>query len=283
VSTPVEREPKGAPSQWTQERGAGDERGATTERGGSERPEATAGDGNEPGEGRAEANARRTAGKWRTAFFTLAAVGIVGVVAWALLGSKLFVVRSVTVTGTHLVSSSEVSGAADVPLGTPLSRVDPGMVAQRVEGIRQIASATVTKSWPDAVTITVHERVPVVAVRMAGGGFDLVDHTGVIVRWSSSKPSGLPILLTTASGASLREDKGVASAAAVLGELPAWLSKSVGSVSNSGPVTLTLNDSKTVVWGGTDRAAVKARELAILMREPARYYDVSAPGTAITR
>jgi cell division protein FtsQ len=245
--------------------------------------------GNDPGKKRPAASAGKPrpeesgGKKWRTAFFALAAVGIVGAVTWALLGSNLLVVRSVTVTGTHLVSSSEVSGAADVPLGTPLSRVDPAVVARRVEGIRQIASATVTKSWPDAVTITVHERVPVVAVRMAGGGYDLVDHTGVVVRWSSSKPSGLPILLTTASGASLRADKGVAAAAAVLGELPGWLSKSVVSVSASGPVTLTLNDSKTVVWGGTDRAAVKARELAILMREPARYYDVSTPGTAITR
>jgi hypothetical protein len=38
-----------------------------------------------------------------------------------------------------------------------------------------------------------------------------------------------------------------------------------------------------VVWGGPDRAEVKAHELAILMRDPARYFDVSAPGTAVTR
>jgi cell division protein FtsQ len=48
-------------------------------------------------------------------------------------------------------------------------------------------------------------------------------------------------------------------------------------------VTLRLHDGKTVVWGGTDRAAVKARELAILMRDRARYFDVSAPGTVVTR
>ena len=83
---------------------------------------------------------------WRTAFFALAGIGIVAGVAWALLGSRLLVVRSVAVTGTQLVPKSEVDGAADVPLGTPLAQVDTAAVARRVESIRQVASATVTKS-----------------------------------------------------------------------------------------------------------------------------------------
>jgi cell division protein FtsQ len=220
---------------------------------------------------------------WRTAFFALAGIGIIAGVAWALLGSRLLVVRSVAITGTHLVPESEVDGVADVPLGTPLAQVDPATVARRVESIRQVASATVTKSWPDGLTITVRERVPAVAVRMAGGGYDLVDQAGVIVRWAKAKPAGLPLLSTSVPGGDLRNDPGVTTAAAVLGELPRWLSESVASVTSSGPVTLRLRDGKTVVWGDADRAAVKARELAILMRDPARYFDVSAPGTAITR
>lgn len=223
------------------------------------------------------------ASRWRAAFFALAAVGIIGGVTWALLGSKLFVVRSIAVTGTRLVPKSEVSGVADVPLGTALAGIDTDAVARRVESIRQVASATVSKSWPDGLTITVRERVPAVAVRMSGGGYDLVDSAGVIVRWSRTRPAGLPRLSTSVPGSELRGDPGVTMAAAVLGELPRWLSGSVASVTSSEPVTLRLRDGKTVVWGGTDRAAVKGRELAILMRDPARYFDVSAPGTAITR
>ena len=34
-----------------------------------------------------------------------------------------------------------------------------------------------------------------------------------------------------------------------------------------------------MLWGDTSRAAVKARELAVLMRAHLRYYDVSAPGS----
>jgi cell division protein FtsQ len=227
--------------------------------------------------------------RWRAAFFLLAGAGIVVAVAWALLGSRLFVVRSVAVSGTHLVPASEVAAVADVPLGTPLSRVDTASVARRIETIRQVASASVSTSWPDALDIVVRERTPAVAVRMAGGVYDLVDATGVIVSWSRSKPASLPVYLTSDTGSALSGDARVPAAAAVLAELPGWLSRSVASVSAAGtasaagPVTLELRDGKTVVWGGTDRAAEKARELAILIGDQATYYDVSAPGTAITR
>lgn len=234
----------------------------------------------------------RTPAPWRAAFFALAGLGVLAGVAWALLGSRLLVVRSVTVTGTHLVSPAQVRAAADVPDGTSLVGVNTAQVAQRVEAIRQVASATVTKDWPDRLVITVRERVPVMAVRMAGGGYDLVDPTGVIVRWSTSRAAGLPLYLTSLPGSALRGDPSLAAAAAVLAELPSWLSRQVAEVSAAGPaaaspgdpqVTLYLLDRKTVLWGGTDRASQKDRELAILMRDPARYFDVSAPGTVVTK
>ena len=226
---------------------------------------------------------------WRAAFFALAAFGVIAGVAWALLGSRLLVVRSVTVTGTQMVPAAEVVAAADVPLGTPLIRVNTGQVTRRVEGIRQVASATVTKNWPNGLTITVRERTPVVAVRMTSGGYDLVDPDGVIVRWASAKPAAMPLYLTTMPGGALRGDPGLTTVAAVLSELPSWLRPAVVSTAATEPagsasqVTLGLRDGKTVLWGGTDQAAEKGRELAILIRNPARYYDVSAPGTVVTR
>lgn len=238
------------------------------------------------------AGARRIRTPWRAAFLALAALGIIAGVAWALLGSRLLVVRSVSVTGTHLVTSAQVLAAAEVPLGTPLMRVNTAQVARRVEAIRQVASATVTKNWPDHLAIAVRERVPVVAVRMAAGGYDLVDPAGVIVRWSTARPAGLPLFLTSLSGGALRGDPGLTQASAVLAELPSWLSRTVAQVSVAGvatgpganqQVTLYLLDHKTVLWGGTDRAAQKGRELAVLMRAPSRYFDVSAPGTVVTR
>ena len=233
---------------------------------------------------------------WRAAFFALAGLGIIAGVAWTLLGSRLLVVRSVTVSGTHLVPPAQVLAAADVPAGAPLLSLNTQQIAQRVEAIRQVASATVAKDWPDRLAITVTERVPVVMVRMAGGGYDLVDQAGVIVRWSKPRPAGLPLYLTSLTGGTLRGDPGLAATAAVLAELSSWLSREVAEVSAADPaagtaaspgdpaqVTLYLRDHKTVVWGGADRASQKDRELAILIRDPARYLDVSAPGTVVTR
>jgi len=233
---------------------------------------------------------------WRAAFFAVAGVAIVAGVAWALLGSRLLVVRSVTVSGTHLVTQAQVIAAADVPLGTSLVGLNTGQVARRVEAIRQVASATVSKDWPDHVAITVRERVPVVAVRMSGGGFDLVDPAGVIVRWSATDPAGLPQYLTSVAGDALHGDPALATVAAVLAELSPALSGQVANVGvdqvAAGPgvtaseayqVLLGLRDHKTVVWGGTGSAAQKNRELAILMRGSATYLDVSAPGTVVTR
>jgi cell division protein FtsQ len=215
-------------------------------------------------------------------------VAIVGAVGWALLGNRVLVVRSVTVTGTRQLSVEQVISAADVSLGTPLMSVDAGAVTRRVEALNDVASATVTEDWPDHLVIAVTERVPAVAVRMAGGGYDLVDPTGVIVGNVRAKPASLPVFVTALPGSALRGSPEVTAAAGVLGELQPWLAKQVAQVRAaavpSGPdqVTLSLADGKTVQWGSVGDAAQKNRELYILLPGHADV-DVSAPGTVVTK
>jgi cell division protein FtsQ len=238
----------------------------------------------------------RRSTRWRMGFFALAATGILAAVAWALLGGRLFVVRSISVTGTHLVTQSQVIGAADVPLGTPLMNVDAGAVAKRVEAIRQVASATVTKDWPDHLAITVTERVPAISIKMADGGYDQVDSTGVIVRWTRAKPVGLPVFQTSLAGSALRGDPGVAAVASVMGELQQWLAAQVvtvsakpvltgdgGTVVQAQQVTLVLRNGTTVAWGQPGDATQKNRELQIVLKNKVRDVDVSEPGTVVTR
>ena len=112
----------------------------------------------------------------------LAAMGIAGGVAWALLDSSLLAVRSVVVTGTRLVPESEVLAVAGVRPGTPLIRVSTAQVAARVLTIRQVLGVQVTKSWPDRVVIAVRERTSALAVALPSGGFDLIDANGVVVQ-----------------------------------------------------------------------------------------------------
>jgi cell division protein FtsQ len=232
---------------------------------------------------------RRPRSRWRAAFLALAGLVIVAGTCWALFGNRVLVVRSVTVTGTHLLTSAQVIAAADVPLGQPLLRVDAGAVTRRIEAIPQVASAAVTKDWPDRLVIAVTERVPVMAVRMAGGGYDLVDQTGVIVRWARTLPAGLPLLKTTLPGAALHGSAEVATAADVLAELSPWLARQVTALQaapvaeGTEQVTLDLRGGKTVQWGSPGDAAQKNRELAILLPRSAHQVDVSTPGTVVTR
>jgi cell division protein FtsQ len=224
--------------------------------------------------------------RWRAAFFALMAVAIVAGVGWALLESRFFVVRGVEVTGTHLVSPAQVRSAADIPAGLPLIRVNDTVVANRVDRLRQVQSARVTRDWPDKVLISVTERVPALAVPVSHG-YDLIDKYGVVVESVSQQPLDTPILdlpAGSAQPAALRGNPAVYAAAVVVRELPRYLARELVSVQapSSTEVTLRLSDGVSIVWGGTDRAAEKAKELAVLMRTHARSYDVSAPGTAVT-
>jgi len=221
---------------------------------------------------------------WRAAFFALALAGVVAISSWVLLGSRLLVVRSVVVTGTRLVPASEVLAVAGVTRGTPLIRVNTGQVAARVETIRQVRSAQVIRSWPDRVEIVISERVPALAVPAPGGGFDLIDADGVIVRWAQDRPADLPLYPAPGAVASLRGDPDLAAAAAVLSELPGQLRRTVESVTAPSPdqVTLRLPGEITVLWGGTGDAAEKAQELTVLEQTHSHYYDVSAAGTLMT-
>ncbi len=228
---------------------------------------------------------------WRSAFFALAIIAIVAGVGWALLGSRFLVVRSIRVSGTHLVPRAEVLAAAAIPHGLPLIRVNTAAVAHRVAQITQIESAHVARAWPDGVTISVRERTPVLAVA-SGNGYELIDRFGVPVEQAARSTGGMPRLMmaggSPAAGAgsvaSLRGSPTVYAAASVLGELPAGLARQVTEVAAADPsdVTLTLAGGITIVWGSTDRAAEKAKELGVLMHTHARSYDVSAPGTAMT-
>lgn len=201
--------------------------------------------------------------------------------SWALLGSSLLVVRHVEVTGNRLVTAAEVRQAARIKAGAPLATVNAAAAARRVEQLAPVLSATVRRSWPDAIVITVRERTPVLAVA-AAGGYQLVDSHGVVVRSASRKPASMPLLISPP--AVLRGNPAVNAAAVVLRQLSPALRKRLTLVSaaSASAVTLHLTGRVTVLWGGTGNPAQKLAELAMLLRKHARYYDISDPSSAVT-
>lgn len=244
--------------------------------------------------GRVRGRGGRRPDRWKTAFFLLAAIALVGGVTWALLGSSFFVVRSVQFYDLGNVSMGlpgfapmpvarqQVVDATGIKIGTPLVRVDTSAVRQRVGAITSVQSVTVRRSWPDAVLISVVPRTAVFTVRVSPG-FDVVDSYGVVLGQDAHRPAGLLPLQALASPDQLRASRAVLAAGAVVRHLPAWLRDIVGEVRavQAGRVILVLRGGITVVWGGQDRTAAKAKETAILLRTNSRYFDVSDPHEAV--
>ncbi len=220
-------------------------------------------------------------GRWRSRVRrTGIALGVVvplAVLAWVLLGSPLLAVRTVEVVGEHRLRAAEVVGAADVRAGTPLARVDTAAVVRRVEQLAPVAHVSVTRAWPHTLTITVVERVPVVALAQ-DGTYGLLDRDGVEVARVASAPRGLYRLTSSSPDAT-------AAALAVLDHLPRSITGRLGSLRAPSPdqVTLVLRDRRQVLWGGPEDGATKASAVLALLRLPGTVYDVSAPGVASRR
>jgi hypothetical protein len=102
---------------------------------------------------------------------------------------------------------------------------------------------------------------------------------------AGSGAGGTGISAATGPVGALRGSPDVRAAAIVLRELPPSIARQVRAVRAATPseVSLRLADGVVIVWGGPARRAQKARELALLIRTHARVYDVSGPGTAVTK
>jgi cell division protein FtsQ len=120
------------------------------------------------------------------------AVVVVMVGAWATLHSPVLAARHVTVIGAIHTGVGPVEAAVGLT-GQPLVDVNPGLVAARVEALPWVAHATVTKHWPDGISVTVVERVPA-AVVDSGHGAVLVDRTGHVLGPAPAASPGTPVL-----------------------------------------------------------------------------------------
>jgi cell division protein FtsQ len=116
--------------------------------------------------------------------------------------SPLLAVDEVSVRGTAHETVDAVRMAAGVSPGDALLFVDTGAVARGVERLPWVASAKVSREFPNGVTITVTERAPVAWLRRPSapgapadsGPAALVDATGRVLGDLPGPPPGLPEL-----------------------------------------------------------------------------------------
>jgi cell division protein FtsQ len=221
------------------------------------------------------------AGRRPRLFLALGAALLVVVLAvWLVAFSPAFAARSVTIKGTLVrLNVTQLKTAADVPIGTPLVRLDTAVVRARVAAIPEVASASVSVSYPSTVTIKVVERVTVGYLSVAGG-YALVDKTGLQFVTTADKPSNLPHF-DLAPGADPRPS--IAASAQVAAALPTDILGQLDSISagSSSAVSLVLRDGRIVRWGSPDRNAEKAQLLIPLLKQPGNTFDISDPDSVV--
>jgi cell division protein FtsQ len=188
--------------------------------------------------------------------------------------TPLMSARSLVIIGTGAVPSEEVVAAAAVKLGTPLLQINTDQVADRIAGIRRVATARVQREYPSAVRVTITERIPV-AFKDFPDGPHLFDRDGVDFV-TAPPPPGLAYLDVVNPGPA---DPPTRSALEVMTALRPEVLAQVSRVAapSVASITLSLHDGRTVVWGTTDRADEKSEKLTALLTQPGRVYDVSSP------
>ena len=212
----------------------------------------------------------------------LVVAAVIAGVGWLVWFSPYLVVRQVEVEGVSGADAAAVTEIAKVPIGQPLARVDTAAISERVRGKVSIAEARTSRSWPDAVTITVRPRVPALVLKNSQGQLEVVDATGVSFGVVPEPPAGVP--LVEASSTSGESKDALKAALSLIRTLPDDLAAQVSSinVSSANLVTFTLGGVQ-VTWGGADEPQRKVQVLRALLKTGPEMIDVSAPDTPTTR
>ena len=226
--------------------------------------------------------------KQRRSFRRTALAVIVVAVVLALLAGSLWVVyysnalvtKRVNVIGTRDLNPVQVSFTAQVPVGVPLARQDLDAISERVTTMPAIEAATVTRSWPNTITVTVIERQPVFAV-LQPDGYLVVDKHGVAYQTQPTPPPKAVLADVNPQDQPLLGEIAVVATA-----MPEKLSRKVKLITASSrdSITLLLGSGRTVAWGSSADSELKAQVvMALLKRKPQSSIDVSSPHNPATR
>jgi cell division protein FtsQ len=219
---------------------------------------------------------RRREGQRRLRWL-LAGASVVGlvVVVVILLHTPLFAARAVTVTGPHPhTSDAAIVAASGLAHHPSLISVDAGAVAARVGALPYIASARVSRQWPDGVQIDVTERVPVVQMFGPATSWSVLDGHGRTLQVQPGHVAGLiQFIAHTTSGGVPARPVGkslppVASAGLLVARtLPRAFSAQVVSVSlaSDDTVSLSLNSGITVLLGTATDLRAKYEDVAAII------------------
>ncbi len=206
----------------------------------------------------------------------LAAMGAacLAVAAIVVMHSPAMAVRHLRLVGAHHVERSQVVRALGLGRTTPLADISPGQAEQALEAIPWVKRATVARSWPSTLDVSLEERTPVAQVAATGGGWAEVDPTGrVLQRGAAPWPGLVRLSGVGTAGAPGSQIEAALPALRVAAALPRFLSGSLATDvkvvrrTGGGRLDLVLRPAGVVELGRPTKLADKLDSVAAILSQ----------------
>ncbi len=215
-------------------------------------------------------------------------VAIILGTVWAVFFSPFLALEPAEITANGagtFVTADQITQSVAHLAGTPLARISMAEVHESVAGLPNVREVVQTRKWPNGLTITIQERIPVAAVP-EGKQFALLDIDAVIVARQDEAPPELPMIeLALTEG----KEKTLASVLGILDQLTGEMLADVASISaaSQDSVDLKLRNGILVHWGSSDETELKIQVLLVLLEKAEedgiKLIDLSAPTFPITK
>ncbi len=109
-----------------------------------------------------------------------AAVIAVLIVAGLILHLRVFVVRSVTIEGTRILSEAEVLEASGIRIGEGMLTLNEGKIRDRINADRYLNFESIWRDFPDHVVLRISENMPRAKADW-NGMLVLIDKDGIVM------------------------------------------------------------------------------------------------------
>ncbi|HET6714032.1 MAG TPA: FtsQ-type POTRA domain-containing protein [Actinomycetota bacterium] len=205
----------------------------------------------------------------------------------ALSYSPIFGARVVKVEGEERLAPRQVMRLAGIERGTNVVHLDTSVAESRLEAEPWVLDATVARSLPSTITISVRERIPVL-VLVAGETRQLVATDGTALG-RAPRDSAFPEV-TAAPGSRLGRSE-IEAAGLVVRSMAPEMRARVDSitVTEDGSVSLVVEGDVAVRYGIVDDTAAKSQALRAILRYAENEgrelisIDLSAPAAPTAR
>ncbi|MDO5060860.1 MAG: FtsQ-type POTRA domain-containing protein [Actinomycetaceae bacterium] len=210
---------------------------------------------------------------------------VVGWAIWGIFFSSLFSLDRnliIVTNGADKVNTAQIQETLDPWVGTPLPRLKLAELTDAVETIPLVKTASISREWPNGLSVDLQLRVPTFAVS-GGSVWEVYDAEGVKIASEAKVPAGTFVAEVSSQEPAVKA-KSLQLMNQVKGQLDSEVLAQVVSFRSDGNlVELVLKSGAVVKWGDTSEGALKLKVLRVLMTQvPAKVYDVSVPAKPVT-